>query len=335
MARVLVTGASGFIAKHIVRQLLSAGYEVRGSLRDLSRAGEVRAAIGSHDEDALTFFTADLLSDEGWAESMQEIDAVLHTASPFPMSRPNKPEKLIKPAVDGTRRVLRFAQAEGVRRVVVTSSCVAMMYCELSEGRLSYSESDWSDVGNPRITPYAVSKTLAERAAWDFVRDEAPDIALTTMNPALVLGPALDGQYGTSLRIVERILASKDPALPRFGFAVVDVRDVAAAHLAALERPESAGNRFLLAQRFIWFREMARILKVAYPERRIVTRSAPDFAVRLLATFSPAARSIVASLGRRDDFNTNAAEEILGISFRPAEEAVRTAADAIIRHAGR
>lgn len=334
---VFVTGATGFIAKHIVLQLLDAGYRVRGSVRAPGRADEVRDAIAPHLEHAsalerLDFVTLDLTRDDGWAEALDGADALMHTASPFPMSQPKDEEEIIRPAVDGAVRALRAAKAADVGRVVLTSSVVAVEGTDLPPGRPEYTEDDWTETDRQTTTPYAKSKTLAERAAWSFAENEAPDLALTAINPSLVLGPPLDKHYGTSIAVVERILRARDPMLPQFGFSVVDVRDVARAHLLALEREASIGKRIIVADRFMWMQDMAEILKAAHPDRRIVTRRAPNIAVRGLALFDRAVASIVPILGKSWSFSNAGAKEMLGLDFIPAEEAVRASADWLVRN---
>jgi len=230
---VLLTGISGFIAKHVAVKFLNVGYAVRGSLRRLDRAEEVRSAVTPHlraGAGALSFAQADLESDAGWAEAIAGVAAVVHTASPFPIRQPKDEQELIRPAVEGTLRVLRAAHAAGVGRVVLTSSTVAV----LNDGKPGdlQDESDWCDVGLPGTTAYAKSKTLAERAAWEFVKGRV--MTLTVINPGLVLGPPLDIHYGSSLRVVERLLKGRDPMVPDFGLPLVDVRDVAEMHLRAV-----------------------------------------------------------------------------------------------------
>ncbi len=335
---ILVTGASGFIAKHLLLQLLEAGHTVRGSIRSLAREEEVREAIRPHlteperADKNLSFVALDLARDEGWDAAMEGMDALMHTASPFPLEQPKNAEEIVRPAVDGALRALRAAQKAGIARVIMTSSSVAIMHGAPGAGRAEYTEEDWADLSAPTVTPYVISKTKAERAAWDFVRDEAPEIQLTTINPAFVLGPPLDGVFGTSMQVMERIIDAKDPAVPRFGFPTVDVRDIATMHVAALTKPESIGKRFIGSERFLWFRDMARIVKAAFPQRKIVTRQAPDFIVRILALFDPAIRTIVPVLGRKDEVSAKAAETILGVTFRDAREAVKEAAKGVLKH---
>ena len=335
-ARVLVTGASGFIAKHIVAQLLEAGHDVVGSVRSDGRIAEIRTAVSNNvasadDLDArLRFVSLDLGKDDGWDAAMAGVDAVIHTASPFPLVQPNDEDDVIRPAVDGTRRALRAANAAGVHRIVLTSSTAAVVYGALRAGRDTYDEDDWTDLSLPTATPYVKSKTLAERAAWAFVETEAPDIQLTSINPGFVVGAPLDDSYGTSLRVVERLLKGKDPMLPNFGFPAVHVADVARMHVAALNNPQSVGKRIIGAERFVWFSEMAQTLKTAYPERKIPTRTAPDFFVRFLSLFDKSIKTIVPNLGRREEIDNTRAREVLAVRFTPAIDGVHAAARYLI-----
>jgi dihydroflavonol-4-reductase len=333
---VLVTGASGFIAKHLVLGLLNRGHEVIGSVRSLARSDEVRDAVRPHLttteglDRRLRFVALDLDRDDGWSEAVSGASVVMHTASPFPMVQPKNPEDVIRPAVDGARRALRAAKDAGIGRVVMTSSSAAVASGVRPKNGSAFTEEDWADPDAAGVTPYAMSKTLAERAAWDFARDEAPDMALSTINPAFVLGPALDGHFGTSVKVVERLLRARDPMVPNFGFPVVDVRDVAEAHIRAMERPETAGKRYIVADRFLWFPEMARILKEAFPDRRIVTRVAPDMVVRFLGIFDKAIRSIVPILGQREDLNGARARDALGLDFIDGRKALVETARSLI-----
>ncbi|MDJ0827565.1 MAG: aldehyde reductase [Rhodobacter sp.] len=328
---VFVTGASGFIAKHIVVKLLNAGYDVVGSVRALSRAAEVRDAVAPHLDDPagieerLRFAALDLGSDDGWAEALQGSDILMHTASPFPLEQPDDEDEVIRPAVDGALRALKAAQAAGIGRVVLTSSSVAVMNADLSPGKAAYDEDDWTDIAHPAATAYVKSKTLAEKAAWDFVEREASEIALTVINPVFVLGAPLDGNYGTSIKVIERLLRAKDPMLPKVGFPSVDVGDVAEMHLRALTNPDTVGRRFIAADRFLWFQEMAEILKAAHPDRKIVTRTAPNAVVRILALFDRSIRTILPVLGERDDISNGRARAVMGMDFTDVADSVRAA----------
>lgn len=328
---VVVTGSSGFIAKHIVRQLLDAGYAVRGSVRSQDRGHEVRTAVEKHLKDKtrlderLSFVTLDLDRDDGWEQALCGARALLHTASPFPLVQPADAQDVIRPAVEGTIRALRAAKQAGVERVVMTSSSVAIMFKKIEPGHGALNESDWSDLQDSCATPYVKSKTLAERAAWDFVAGEGAGLQLTTINPGFVLGPPLDGNFGTSLKVIQRLLRAKDPMLPNFGFPTVDVRDIATMHLRALEMPETAGKRYIGGDEFLWFPQMAEALKEALPGRRIVTRKAPNAIVRFLSLFDKEIRTILPNLDREDRISADRARRDFGIDFIAARESVKAA----------
>jgi dihydroflavonol-4-reductase len=330
---ILLTGISGFIAKHIALKLLNAGYGVRGTMRSPKREDEVRAAIKPHltdpaAMDRLTFATADLESDAGWADAMTGITAVIHTASPFPIAQPKDEQVLIRPAVEGTRRVLMAAKSAGVTRVILTSSTVAIVD-ETVHGQQD--EANWCNLDAPGTSAYAKSKTLAEREAWRIAGDQG--LQLTTINPGFVVGPPLDANYGSSIGVVKRFLKGKDPMLPKIGFAMVDVRDVAEAHLRALQRPATAGNRYAAVAGSMWMPDMGAVLKAAYPTRRIPTRTAPAFLLRILALFDPALRAILPSLGIIHDVSGARATADLGITFTPPADGLRASADWLVKNA--
>ena len=323
----LITGVSGFIAKHVTLRFLQAGWAVRGTLRSLDRADEVRQALAPHLTKAalgnLSFAKADLTHDDGWAEAARGADVLVHMASPFPMAQPKDPADLINPAVQGTLRALRFAYAAGVRRAVLTSSIVAV-YDEGKSG--VQDESDWCDLTAAGTTAYAKSKTLAERAAWDFVKT-APDLALTCINPGLVLGQPLDRHVGTSLNLVKRLLGGRDPMVPMLGFECVDVRDVAEMHLRAAERPETAGKRYLAAAGSMTMPQMAELLKAAHPKRRIATKVAPMIVLRLLALIDPAIKGVLPMVGRIPEVSNARAKADLGMQFTTPVDALNASAD--------
>jgi dihydroflavonol-4-reductase len=328
---VLLTGVSGFIAKHVALKLLNAGYNVRGTVRRLDRAGEVHDALQPYLTDTagqLSLVQADLEADAGWAEAMAGISALVHTASPFPIAQPKDPALVIRPAVEGTERVLKAAAAAGVTRVVLTSSVVAVVN-EAKPDTLQ-DEADWCDTSLPTTTPYGKSKTLAERAAWEIARTRG--LRLTTINPGLVLGPPLDEHYGSSLGLVERFMKGRDPMLPPMGLPVVDVRDVAEMHLRALQRPETEGRRYIAASGTLAFAEMARMLKAAYPARRIPTREAPKVLVRFLALFDPAIRSILPKLGHLERVSNTRAVSEMAMEFIAPKAALLASADWLAKH---
>ena len=326
---VVLTGITGFIAKPVAAKLLNAGYTVRGTLRDPARADEVRAALPPHLTDPaalerLSFTTLDLTRDEGWDEAMAGAGALVHTASPFPATGPKDEGELIGPAVEGTRRALAVARKAGVGRVVMTSSVAAVMHCDLPAGRDRVTEADWTDPDHPTASAYTRSKTLAERAAWDFVVDGGgPE--LVVLNPGFVVGAPFDARYGTSLRVIERLMRGKDPMLPHIALPVVHLDDVAEAHLRALSVPEAAGQRFLLADETLTMAEMGQALKAAFPARRIATRQAPGLLIRAIGLFDSSVRMILPVLGFHRQVDSTRARTVLGIGFAPATQALTDA----------
>jgi len=335
MKTILLTGITGYIAKHIAIQLLNAGYSVRGSMRSMNSVQVVNGAVASglDDPNALTrlsFCQLDLTKDSGWTDAAQGVDAVIHTASPFPMSPPKTEDELIRPAVDGMLRALKAAHTAGVKRVIVTSSTAAVTESDLGEGKSAFDESNWSNTGSPTISAYSKSKTLAERAAWKFVEDEAPDMQLTSINPGFVAGPPLGQDFGTSVAIIERLLKAKDPMLPNFGFSAVDVRDVAELHVKALTNKASIGQRVLGVDQFVRFVDMAKDIQKAFPNRKIRTRVAPNALVKILGLFDASIRLIVPSLGKTQKVDNSRARVLLGRDLRNARESVvETARDLI------
>ncbi|MCF8880356.1 aldehyde reductase [Hyphobacterium sp. SN044] len=308
--RVLVTGATGFLGQHCILQLIAAGYEVRGTVRSLTREAEVRYALrrGEADNTKLTLVEADLSADAGWDAAVAGCTSVMHVASPFPLSQPQDDDELIRPARDGALRVLKAAAKAGVKRTVMTSSVAAVSAGHDKSGRRVFDENDWSDLDGPNVSAYEKSKTLAERAAWDFIASpEAKGMELSVINPGAILGPALTADMSTSLEIVRQLMARALPACPRIGFPVVDVRDVAAAHLAAMTTPEAAGKRYICTEKQAWFSEIAKVLDARYgPEGwKIPTGELPGFVVRIVALFNPTVRSILPSLGVERRFDTS------------------------------
>jgi len=329
---VLVTGARGFIAKHCIVALLERGYRVVGTLRDPADEQEVRAAVATRVDprDRLRFARAELTADPGWSDAMHGVRYVLHVASPYPLNQPRDANDVVRPAREGTLRVLRAARAAGVKRVVITSSVAAVASARTDRTR--FDESDWSDVTAPTINAYSLSKTLAERAAWDFVADgHGPELAV--INAGQVFGPPLDANVQTSGEMIENFLRGRYPLVSKFGLPVVDVRDVAAAHVAAMEKPEAAGQRFIVADAFLWFSDIGRILGEAFPayRRKMPKGELPNAVSRLLVPFRPDVRAVRGDLGRLWEVSNERAKRVLGITIRPAREAVVAMAEALIR----
>lgn len=332
--RVLVTGITGFLAQHIVIQLLAKGYKVRGTMRSLKRAAEVRGVLRKFDPraDEIEFVEADLSSDKGWGDAVKDCTYVQHIASPFPAVHPKDEMELIRPARDGALRVLKAAKAAGVQRVVMTSSMASIAYGHGDRRAEISDETMWSDPSGPDNTPYTKSKTIAERAAWDYINGEGKGLELAVINPTGILGPALSADVSTSLEIPIRLLNGKTPGLPRIGFSFVDVRDVAECHVQAMELPGTAGERFLATHDFMWFAEAAEVLRRKFPayDKKIPARKVPDFALKLMAMFQPVYRQTVTELGRTRKASNAKASRVLGVRFRSAEDALIASAESLI-----
>ncbi len=333
---VLVTGGSGYIAGETIRQLLGKGWRVHTTIRNLDRAPAVRAELGG-DEEHLKFFAADLTSDAGWAEAMAGCTHLCHMASPFPTSVPRDENELIVPAREGALRALRFAGAAGVRHVVMTSSVAAVAYGhpDRSPPRGAYDERDWTDVNAPNIQPYIKSKTIAERAARDWVAASGEGMAFCTVNPAAVVGPIVGHDFAASIELVKRLLDGSMPALPNAGFCIVDVRDIADLHVRALEAPAETirDERFIGSSGpFLTFADTAAILRdrLGPAARKVPTRRMPDWAVRLLAMVMPPARQLLGELGRSRATSSAHAQTKLGWAPRPPEESLVDCANSLI-----
>lgn len=326
MKTVLVTGASGFIAKHIVKELLAEGYAVRASTRSPERRREIDTLFPDAPIDHVTL---DLAHDDGWDEAMAGVDVLLHTASPFPGTQPDDPDDLIRPAVDGTLRALTSAHTAGVRRVVLTSSVAAVLHDPAAAPTANIDESYWTDPGGLHVNAYEASKTLAERAAWDFVAAH-PEMALTVVNPAAVLGPALDAHYGTSLEYIARFLDGADPMVPKVRLSVVDVRDVARIHVAAIGHEAAFGERYIAAAGMTSMPEVADALARAFPGHKIATRTAPNWLVRVMARFVPPLRLVVNSLGRRNHVDGSKAGATFDLTYVSPVDAALASAHSLI-----
>jgi dihydroflavonol-4-reductase len=339
MTTVLITGASGYIGKHTTLQLLNQGYKVRASVRSLSKSAEVKNAVKPHLLDSsdldsrLTFVELDLEKDSGWDAALKGIDVLVHTASPFPIASPKDENELIRPAVDGTLRALKAAKNSGVNRVILTSSNAAVYGCDLPAGKSEYDETMWTDVNHPigRVA-YTKSKTLAEKAAWDFIKTQAPQIELTTINPVLVLGAPLDNNFGSSISVVERIMKGKDPMLPDLRFSIVDVRDVAQMHVEAIKNDETKGERILAASQTFSFVEIAKYIKSIYPKPKIKTGKAPSALIKFLSLFDGEIKAVLPLLGKPMITSNKKAQKILGIKFIPVEVTLKESAAYLVKN---
>lgn len=331
---VLVTGGSGFIGVYCILQLLQAGYRVRTTVRSLKREADVRAMLkmgGVEPGDALSFAAADLTADAGWAEAVAGCTYVLHVASPFPPGAPKHEDELIIPAREGTLRVLRAARDAGVKRVVLTSSFAAIGYGHAPSDQ-PFTEETWTNLdGNVRA--YVKSKTLAERAAWDFIAREGGALELSVINPVGVLGPVLGTDFSSSIQMVQGLMSGAMPGIPRLSFGIVDVRDVADLHLRAMTNPAAKGERFLATAGLLSLQDGAQVLRERMPEaaQNIPTRRLPDWLMRVMALVSPTAKETVSSLGKVRDASSEKAKRLLGWSPRSKEDALIATAESLIQ----
>ena len=321
MEKVLVTGATGYIGLHCVQQLLNQGYAVNGSVRSPERKEEVFEALQKHNTptENLNLFTFNLTEDDGWDEGMEGCDYLLHVASPIALENHNE-DFFVKPAVAGVKRAFKYAKKHNVKKVVLTSSVAAIF--DTLEEKTDYDETDWSDPENPSISHYAKSKTLAEKAAWDFVDNEDNPFELAVINPALVIGPSLSGDLGESNKAIAMVTTGKMPVAVPLQFGYVDVRDVAAAHLLAMQNSNSNGERFALAEKDLWYKDVAKVLKDNGFDKA-PTFNVPVWLAKILANFSKELKVTLPYLGRvRSVKNTSKAKDILGWNPRPAEESI-------------
>ncbi len=336
MATALVTGGSGFLGSHIILRLLAAGHRVRTTVRSLARERDVRTMLragGAEPGDRLTFHAADLERDAAWSEAVAGCDYVMHVASPFPATTPRNEDDLIIPAREGTLRVLRASREAGTKRVVLTSSFAAIGYGH-PPTNTPFDESAWTDLQGPDVGPYMKSKTLAERAAWDFVAREGGGLELSVINPVAVFGPVLGPDYSTSVSLIHRLLSGGMPGCPRLYFGVIDVRDVADLHLLAMSRPEASGERFIATSGDIMsIRDIARTLRehLGAAARRVPALPLPDWVVRVASLQIPALRQLVPQLGKVRRSTSAKAGRMLGWAPRPNTEALVASAESLLR----
>lgn len=338
MSTVLVTGGSGFVGSHIILKLLNDGHEVRTTVRSLDREPEVRAMLrngGQEPGSGLAFYEADLRAEGGWADAVRGCDYVLHVASPFPPGTPDDENELIAPARDGTLRVMRAARDAGVQRLVVTSSFAAIGYGHDHREKV-FTEEDWTSIEGADVTPYVKSKTLAERAAWEFMEREGGALELAVVNPVGVFGPVLGSDYSSSIGIIKRLMSGM-VAVPRIYFGIVDVRDLADLHVRAMQDDAAKGQRFLaIAGEVVSMFDVATMLRqhLGPAGKQVPRRQSPDWVLRLLALFRPDARALLPQVGIIRRASGEKARRLLGWRPRPCETTIADTADSLIRHAG-
>ena len=326
MEKVLVTGATGFIGLHCIQQLLQQGYAVNGTLRSMQRESEVRESLEKHNTSSenLSLFPVDLMSDEGWDQAMENCDYLLHVASPFVLSNETE-EFFVKPAVEGALRALKFADKHNIKKVVLTSSFAAVG--DTFDGTTSFNETHWSDTSNDKMTFYSKSKTLAEKAAWDYVQENNVSFPLTVINPVGVLGPSLSDDVGISNSMILRMLNGSMPALAKIHIGIVDVRDVAKAHILAMKNDQSNGERFIVSEKEMWMSDIANVLNAngyKAPEKNM-----PNFLLKAMAMFKSDLKTISKMAGKQRDCNTTKAIDVLGWKPISAEESILAAAKQI------
>ena len=329
---ILVSGGSGYIAGYLIRQLVADGWRVHTTVRNLAREAALRRLLAV-DDTRLHVFAADLAADAGWADAMAGCSHVAHLASPVPSGVPRHADELIVPARDGVLRALRAARAAGVQAFVMTSSVAAISYGR-GRGVHHFTEADWTDLSRPGITAYVQSKTVAERAARDWVAREGQGLSFCSICLSVVLGPVWGPDYSASVGVVQKLLDGSLRATPDFGFGVVDVRDVADLHVRALKAPGMAGERFIASGRFMKLREGAEVLRTALGPQagRVTTRDAADWLVRAAALFNPVARAVVPELGSVRHQDASHAQAVLGWATRPVEQSIVDCARSLIEH---
>lgn len=329
---VLVTGGSGFIAVHIILKLLNQGYRVRATLRTISRQDEVKSMLaqgGITDFSGLEFIQTDLTSDRNWMEAAAGAAYIIHVASPTPATRPEDGDEMVKMAVDGTLRVMKAAKGAGVKRVVLTSASGAVIAGHKAHSGL-FTEEDWTDLAAD-IDAYQRSKTMAERAAWEFAKKE--NMELSAVNPVAVMGPILGKDYSHSNQIIKAMLTGKMHYLLKIGFDYVDVRDVADLHLLAMTRSEAPGERFLATTgENLTYKQEARILQkcLGSTAKKVSTKEMPDFFIKVLSIFKKDLRMPATFLGQNTACSNAKAKKLLGWQPRPAEEAIIATAKSMI-----
>jgi len=332
MKKVLVTGISGFVGQHCAAELLKKGYAVKGSVRSLSRTDEVVNGIKKEidPKGSLEFCELDLMKDSGWDEAMEGCDYVLHIASPFVIKAPKEENELIKPAVEGTLRALKAAKKAGVKRVVLTSSTVAMTGGK--EGVIKINQDSWTDVNGKYVTAYLKSKTLAEKSAWDFIKNQTGDskLELVVVNPGPIYGPSLTGNLDAeAMDFFKKLITGKVPMLPKAYTVMSDVRDIAAIHVAALENEKANGKRFIVtSEKPYAMQEIAQILK-SNGYDKVSTTLAPTFLLKFMANFNSEMKGMLPFIGNTIEADVSNTMAIFNWKPIPFEKTVLDTAKSV------
>jgi nucleoside-diphosphate-sugar epimerase len=331
---ILVTGASGFVGKWCVVKLLEKGYRVRGTVRSEAKAAQVRETVarevGADKAANLQLVQADILDDNGWPQAMAGVGAVMHVATAIRADEPRDQSVVIRPAIEGTARVLKAANDAGIKRFILTSSIATVGYGHgQTSGRRVYDETYFTNLHGMRWTwAYCVGKTKAERAAWDFAK--AHDIDMTTIHPGAIIGPVLDDDASISIMMVTGLLDGSTPAMPSNGFSIIDVRDVADMHVAALEKDEAKGQRYLATAEYVPFPKVADIVRDMYPNHRVTSRTVPDWLIRILAYFGGPIRQIINDIGNEKIYDGSKGEKLIGRKYISTRDTIKATADSAL-----
>jgi nucleoside-diphosphate-sugar epimerase len=332
---VLVTGLSGFIGSHVTAKLLEKGFAVRGTVRSESKGEKIVEALAANgfDTSNLELVEADLEKDAGWPEAVKGCRYIQHIASPFPLEAPSDREALVPAARAGAQRVLEHGFSSGVEHIVMTSSLESMMGQPGRKNKMIIKEDDWSDPDWKPLTAYPVSKTRAELSAWAYAKAQGIEEKLTTVCPGLVLGPDTYHNGGASLGLLKAMLEGEFPMTPKIAFPIVDIRDCASIHVAAMTAKSTGGRRLMAAGKTYWLSEVADILREAYPKAKKLPKSEmPNFMVKLVALFDDRVKSVLPDLGIFHEADAAYVTSLTGVVPRPSKEAILRAAESLIEH---
>ena len=333
--KVLLTGISGWIAKHTAIELLNAGYEVLGTIRNKNLVDQTKQTISKYaSTEKLSFVELDLLKDDGWNEAAKGCRYIFHIASPFPMKVSSNRENLLPVAVDGTLRVLNAGLNAGVELIIKTSSIVAMFRKPNRTNPYTFGENDWSDENwIEGVSDYFLSKTKAEKAAWRLMESKGLKNKLTTINPGGVFGDALDKKGGTSIEYIRQFMKGKFPGAPKFAVLISDVKDIAKAHVACIGNNKVGGRRLIVGKDVKRLVELSQLIAEAMPEykKKLPTKELPNLVVKLISYIDSSAKTMIPDLGIMMQTDTSYAEEILGFKFKPAKGCISENAKSVVR----
>jgi len=334
MKNIFISGASGFIGTHIVIEGLKRGYTITGTTRSMHKEGVLREIVSAHlGEEALSrliIYYCDLNSPDGWADAMKGCNAILHVASPFPMGLPKHEDDLILPARNGVKHVFEAALQNNIHRIVQTSSIAAIMYGHES-GKTDFTEEDFTNINGAMISPYTKSKALAEQDVWKYAKQH-PELKVSVINPGFVLGPLLNKEIGTSGDVILKLMKGEFPGVPKLGFPIVDVRDVAAAHYNALENDLSIGQRYATVSESFWFKEIAKAILDAYPtyNKKVKAKELPNWFLKIFSLFDKPTRMIIDELGFCAIISNDKLKRDLKIQPIAAKDAIQATAKSLV-----